>query len=105
MLKSLEPGICLEILSSVYHVNLTRGVADIALRAQPPNQPELICLHEIISEQGVYVSKQYADTLQEPCSWADLDCVAWSSQFRHVLPSPMVERIILDSTSVFSSDD
>jgi hypothetical protein len=68
MLKSLEPGICLEILSSVYHVNLTRGVADIALRAQPPNQPELICLHEIISEQGVYVSKQYADTLQEPCS-------------------------------------
>lgn len=105
MLKSLEPEIRLEILAAVEHVDLTRGVADIALRTQAPNEPELHCLHEIISEQGVFASKQYADTLKQPCTWTDLDWVAWSDQRRYIPPRPMLERIIPNFTPVFSSND
>jgi len=104
MLKSQEPGIRLEILSSVDHVDLTRGVADIALRAQAPNEPELFCLHEIITEQGVFASQEYVEALCQPCSWADLDWVTWSGKYQHVPPRPMLERIIPDFTPVFSSD-
>ena len=49
--------------------------------------------------------QQYAETLQQPCCWADLDWVAWSGQYRHVPPRPMLEKIIPDFTPVFSSDD
>ena len=105
MLQSQEPDIRLEILSSVDHVDLTRGVADIALRAQEPKEPELFCLHEVVSEQGVYASKQYAETLHQPCRWADLDWITWSGKYRDVTPRPMLEKIIPDFTPVFSSDD
>jgi DNA-binding transcriptional LysR family regulator len=105
ILKLKESGIRLEVLSSVDQVDLTRGFADIAIRTQPPNEPELFCLHEVIVEQGIYAAKQYAAKLQQPCSWADLDWITWSGQYRHVPPRPMLEKIIPDFTPVFSSDD
>ncbi len=105
LLRTKEPGIRLEILSSVDHVDLTRGVADIALRSQEPKEPELCCLHVVNAEQGIYAAKEYADTIQQPCSWADLDWVTWTGQYRHVPPRPLLERIIPDFTPIFSSDD
>jgi len=105
LLKLHEPGIRLEILSSVERVDLTRGVADIAIRSQSPNESELFCLQEFNVEQGVYAAKQYAETLQQPCSWTDLDWISWATQCRHLPPRPMLEKIIPGFTPVFSSDD
>ena len=105
LLRQQEPGVRLEILSSVEHVDLTRGVADIAIRSQAPKEPELFCFQEINVEQAVYAAKQYVETLQQPCSWADLDWISWTTQYRHLPPRPMLEKIIPDFTPLFSSDD
>jgi len=76
ILKQQEPNITLEILSSVEHVDLTRGVADIAIRTQAPNDPELIALHTAYAQPVVMASQEYANTVKQPCTWADLDWVA-----------------------------
>lgn len=105
LLKLKEPGVRLEILSSVEHVDLTRGVADIAIRSQEPKEPELFCCQEINVLQAVYASKQYAASIQQPCSWADLDWISWTTQCRHLPPRPMLEKVISEFTPIFSSDD
>jgi DNA-binding transcriptional LysR family regulator len=105
MLKRQEPGIRLEILSSVEHVDLTRGIADIAIRSQSPNEPELCCLQELSAQQGVFAAKQYAETIQQPCTWTDLDWITWSEQCRHIPPRPILEKVIPDFIPLFSSDD
>jgi len=104
-LKQQAPGITLEILSSVEHVDLARGVADIAIRTRAPNDPELIALHTAEVQPVVMAAKQYADKLAQPCTWADLDWVTWAGRHSQVAPRPMLEKLIPNFTPVFASDD
>ena len=105
MLKLKEPGIRLEILSSIEHVDLTRGVADIAIRSQYPNEPELECLHEGNIDMGVYAAKSYVKKIKQPCAWKNLDWVSWSDQYKNLFPHPMLAKVIPDFMPVFTSDD
>ena len=104
-LKRQEPEITLEILAAVDHVDLTRGNADIAIRSQPPHEPELIALHEAKNHISVYASKSYAEKLQQPCRWQDLDWITWAGQYKNVSPRPMLEKLIPNFKPVFTSDD
>ncbi len=104
-LKKKEPAIHLEIFASVSHVDLTRGTADIAIRIQPPTEPELVALYQASSRTAVFASREYANTVKQPCTWRDLDWITWTGQFRDVPPRPMLEKVIPDFTPVFSSDD
>jgi len=104
-LKQKEPDITLEILSSIDHVDLTRGVADIAIRTQEPNNPELITLHSAQVQAVVLASKQYADTLTQPCTLGDLDWVTWAGRYKHLEPRPMLEKLIPNFKPAFASDD
>ena len=104
-LKPAFPDLQLEVYSSISHMDLTRGGADIAIRTQFPGEPELVALHEIKSRPTVRASKVYAATLKQPCGWADIDWVTWTGQYRHVAPRPILERLIPDFSPVFSSDD
>ncbi len=104
-LQQHASGIKLEVLSSVSHVNLTRGVADIAIRTQAPNDPALVALHQASTRTGVYASSEYAATVRQPCSWQDLAWVTWTGQYRDVAPRPMLERLIPDFQPAFASDD
>ncbi|MCB1694098.1 MAG: LysR family transcriptional regulator [Pseudomonadales bacterium] len=103
--RTSHPEIVLDILSAVEHVDLTRGAADIAVRTQLPAEPELVALHKGSNMPGIFASEAYARTVRQPCSWHDLDWVTWSGVRRHVVPRPMLERIIPDFEPVFTSDD
>lgn len=104
-LKQQEPNIQLEILSSVEYVDLTRGVADIAIRTKAPREPELVVLHKSTVQPIVVGSKEYVATIEQPCTWQDLLWVTWANPFQHVAPRPMLERIIENFSPVFTSDD
>jgi len=104
-LKRTHPDITLDILSAVDHVDLTRGAADIAVRTQRPGEPELVALHEGRNLPGVYGAPAYVATLSQPCSLTELDWVTWSTAYRHVVPRPMLERLIPGFAPVFTSDD
>lgn len=104
-LKETHPEIILDILSAVDHVDLTRGVADIAVRTQRPGEPELIALHHGRNQPGVYGAPDYVARLRQPCALEDLHWVTWSASYRHVVPRPMLERLIPGFAPVFTSDD
>lgn len=104
-LRKLEPQIRLEILSSVDHLDLSRGEADLAIRTRAPTEPELYALHEKFSNIGVFSTRAYAAKLNQPCTWIDLDWISWASPYLDVAPRPMLEKLIPDFNPVFASDD
>lgn len=100
-----EPNIRLEILSSIDHVNLARGAADIAVRTQKPTEPELVALHEFSVQSGVYGARSYVEKLPKRCRWSDLDWVTWADRYQHLEPRPMLEKVIPNFSPVLASDD
>lgn len=104
-LRLTEPDIQLEVLSSVAHVDLSRGEADIAIRTAQPNEPELTAVHSAVTRPAVYGAPQYVATLEQPCRWGDLQWISWTGQYRDVFPRPMLERLIPNFEPVFASDD
>lgn len=103
--QSRHPGLRLEVLSAVDYVNLARGEADLAIRAQVSREPELAVLFEAQQRVAVYAAPSYAATLNPPCDWQDLAWVTWSEQRRAVPPRPMLEKVVPDFRPAFSADD
>ncbi|MFT7687733.1 MAG: DNA-binding transcriptional LysR family regulator [Candidatus Azotimanducaceae bacterium] len=104
-LKITAPHIKLEILASIEHIDLTRGGADLAIRTHLPTEPELIALFSGRSKPVIYASREYAETIKQPCTWADLDWVSWAKPYKHVSPRPILEKLIPDFEPIFASDD
>lgn len=104
-LKITEPELTLEILSAVEHIDLTRGIADIAIRTLAPKEPELMAWHHGQSQPAVFASKSYATRIKQPCTWQDLDWICWSKGMEHVTPYPILEKLIPDFSPTFRSDD
>jgi DNA-binding transcriptional LysR family regulator len=104
-LRTTHPGIHLDVLAAVDHVDLTRGTADIAVRTNYPGEPELVALYKGANLPGVFAAPGYAATLAQPCTWRDINWITWSGTYRHVAPRPMLERLIPDFAPVFTSDD
>lgn len=104
-LRKLEPNLRLEVLAAIDHVDLTRGTADIAVRTNYPNEPELTCLYEAQTQPKVYGAKSYVATLDQPCKWEDLDWISWAGQYSSLSPRSMLEKAIPDFKPVFASDD
>lgn len=104
-LKELEPKLSLEILSAVDHIDLTRGVADLAIRTKNPTEPELVCLYQAEIQPKVYGAKSYVAKLRQPCKWADLAWISWAGRYRSLSPRSMLEKTIPEFEPVFASDD
>lgn len=98
------PEVRLEILSSIEHVDLSRGVADLAIRTRAPHEPELASLGEIEIPLGVFAAASYARRVAQPAALADLRWVTWAFPYEHVAPRPMLERAIRDFAPAFASD-
>lgn len=104
-LQQQQPNLRLEVLSAVAHLDLSRGGADIAIRTQAPNEPELTAVIHAQSQPLVVAAPAYIATLSPPCAWSDLQWITWTDSFRHVAPRPMLERAINNFVPSFSADD
>ena len=109
-----HPGLRLEILASVAHVDLVRGDADLAIRTRPANEPELTTLATGRSRAGVFAAPRYVEALTTrragegrsgPVELAELDWITWARPFEDVAPRPMLARAIPDFEPAFTSDD
>ena len=105
MLAAQLLDIQLEILSTIDHVGPARGTADIAIRTQFPNEPELIALHAFQSPPAVYGAPAYVAKLNEPCDWQDLDWVTWAGRYQNITPRSMLENLIPQFQPILASDD
>lgn len=99
------PGIRLEVLASIDHVDLSRGIADLAIRTRPPHEPELTSVGHLNVPIGVFASHAYAATISQPTHLRDLDWITWAYPYEHVPPRPMLEREIPDFEPAFASDN
>lgn len=107
-LRSSLPGVRLELLTGIEHVDLSRGQADIALRTRRPVQADLEVVLALQAELGVFVSPAYARRLRKapcPLPLATLDWITWSYPNEHLSPRPELERLIQNFRPAFASND
>lgn len=105
VVKKNLPGIRLEVLASIDHVDLSRGIADLAIRTRPPHEPELTSVGKLRVPIGVFASPAYAATIAQPARLQDLDWITWAFPYEHVPPRPLLEREIPNFEPTFASDN
>jgi DNA-binding transcriptional LysR family regulator len=99
------PGIRLQVLARVEHLDLSRREADIALRSRPPNQRDLSLVHSLIHHNDAFVSSSYAAKLPKKASLRDIDFIAWAPPFEAFAPNPQLAEMIPGFRPAFASDD
>lgn len=103
-LAQKNPGLRLEVLSSVQYLDLARGEADVAMRARPPSNPDLKLVHSMEIESAVFVSKALRAKLPKRVTLETLPWVAWSPPFDSIPPNPQLEALIPGFTAAFTAD-
>jgi DNA-binding transcriptional LysR family regulator len=104
-LAEREPGLRLEVLSSIEYLDLARGEADLALRTRPPAQRELVLVGAYTFQARVYVSPSLAGRLPRRPALADLPWIAWAPPFDAVPPNPQLRELVPGYTPAFTSDN
>lgn len=99
-----QPGLRLEVLSSIAHLDLARGEADLALRTRAPSQRELRTLATLTVGQAAYASRSYAARLPAGYGLADVHWITWAPPYDRLPPRPQLESRIPDFRPVFTSD-
>ncbi|MFT5441748.1 MAG: DNA-binding transcriptional LysR family regulator [Myxococcota bacterium] len=105
MARKQFPEIQIEVLSSIEHVDLSRGAADIAVRTRPPREPELMTLFSTEVGLGVFGSAEYVATLPARPTPDEIDWITWAFPYLHLAPRPFLERLLPNFSPAFSSDD
>ena len=104
-LKRKHPQITLEVLASTDRLNLSLGEADIALRKQSSDDPDLISVDEVLVPVGAYASRDYARRLPATYDFRDLDWIVWAGQHEMASPNPELAGRIPNFRPAFTSDD
>jgi DNA-binding transcriptional LysR family regulator len=105
MLAAREPGIRLEVLSSIELLDLARGEADLALRTRPPADPDLVLVRTFTFEARVYVSAALAARLPRRPTIAQVPWIAWAPPYDAVSPNPELRALAPGLVPAFTSDN
>jgi len=103
-LAQKHPGLRLEVLSSMQHLDLARGEADLALRVKAPSNPDLQLVHSMEVESAVFVSKALKAKLPKKPTLQTLPWIAWCPPFDSIPPNPQLEAMIPNFTPAFTAD-
>ncbi len=106
VLRKRAPGITLEVRADVDYVSLARGEADLALRARPPAEHDLVGLATVEVRAAVFASRGCARRLPKKYGLGDLDWIAWAAPFEQAPPNPQLLAILGERfRPVFTSND
>jgi DNA-binding transcriptional LysR family regulator len=100
-----QPGLRLEVLSTMQYLDLGRGEADLAIRSRAPTQPELTTVCTFQVENAVFVAKSLAAKLPKRPQLKDLPWIGWAPPFDNIPPQPQLEAAIPGFKPVFTSDN
>lgn len=102
--KAKLPGITLEVLSSIQHLDLARREADLALRIGPvPAELHTVVVRE--SGVGAFVAPSLAKKLPPKPRPADVPWVGWAPPLDQLSPNPELAAVIPGFQPSFTSDD
>jgi DNA-binding transcriptional LysR family regulator len=100
----VEPGLRLQILSSVEYLDLARGDADLAIRGRKPNQRDLVWRVGLEVQAAAYATKEYVARLPRRYGMADVGWISWAPPYTQLAPQPQLEAAIPGFRPVFTSD-
>ncbi len=104
-IRAQYPDLHIEALSGVQVLNLARGEADISLRTTRPNDPDLLCLAEVICPMAIFASKDYAAKFSNATTLAELDWICWAPPYEHLFVNQALQAHIPQFVPAFTSDD
>ena len=99
-----HPGIRLQVLSGVRHVDLAAGEADLAIRMRAPTEHALMPLAESDVVTGAFAAPRYLERTAPDAQLADLDWICWAHPFTRLEPRGLLERLIDGFEPAFASD-
>lgn len=80
--------------ASLRYLALSRGEADLAIRARPSNQPELVTVATSQHRQFIDVARALAGRLGNSPSLADIPWLAWAPPYSELPPNPQLTRLV-----------
>ncbi len=101
-LQRSQPGLRLEVLSTISYLDLSRGEAELALRMRP--SPDLVTVASLTTRVAVHVSKSYAATLGKKPKLEALRWISWAPPFEDTPPAPQLRALIPNFVPAFTSD-
>lgn len=104
-LRETHPELILELLAGIEYLDLTRGDADLAFRSKPSDDPALVTLSTHESSVVPMCTPEYAESLPDNATPADIDWICWGRPYLHLSPGPQLSELIPDFEPVFASDD
>ncbi len=104
-LREREPGVWIELLSSIDYVDLTRGAADFAVRTKPATEPALVTVATVEVEVKAYATRGYVEGLEEGWVAGDLDWICWGRPYLHLSPRPELEELFPGFSPSFEASD
>lgn len=99
-----NPGLRLEVLSSIQYLDLARGEADLALRATTAVTADLEVLSTLQVKNAVMVASALKPKLPKKPTFATLPWVAWAPPFEAVPPNPQLAALVPNFRPAFSAD-
>jgi DNA-binding transcriptional LysR family regulator len=104
-LRSRAPGLVVEVLAGIEHLDLSRGQAELALRTRAPTQPDLEAVLTVGVDLGVFASADYARTVGCNPRLEHIAWVTWAPPYEHLPPRPQLEKMIPGFVPGFASND
>ena len=105
--REQHPGVIIELMLSNYTEDLSRRVADIAVRMSQPTQGALIAKKVGDLSLGFYATPDYLTRHGTPMSFEDLDdhaLIGFDSPARGISELPGLKRSVSRETFAFRSD-
>jgi DNA-binding transcriptional LysR family regulator len=104
-LRRKQPGLRIELLSSIHYLDLARGEADLAIRMRPATEGDLTTIASLRHRNVVMAAKSYAARLPRRYGFAEVDWICWAPPFDQLPPNPQLEQIIPNFVPVFTCDN
>lgn len=104
------PEIEVHAVCGIDYLDLSRGHAELAIRARAPTQPDLMVVGHAKLGMGVFASAEYVQRLQvrlcgRAATPSDLDWIAWAYPNEHLEPNPTLSRLLPQFRPRFASND
>ena len=104
VVRRQHPHIQLSLMSSMGHLDLARGQADIALRTREPRDPELYEVASSFVQLAVFAAPSYVRSLPQPCPLDAIDWVGWAPPFEGLAPENWIRAQLPGFQPVFAAD-
>jgi DNA-binding transcriptional LysR family regulator len=104
-LKTRQPGVQLEVLSSINYLDLARGEADLALRLRPAPPGDLVTVASVRHSNSAMAARSYVSRLPRRYGLADLAWIGWAPPYDQLPPNPQLRAMIPGFQPVFTADN